>query len=442
MDKLPPQALDIEQAFLGALLIEGDRFDEVKTILPPQAFYVDDHRRIYESMYDISKEGGKIDILTVAARGIKASLITSLTSRVATSAHLKYHLSIIYDKWVARESIKIGSDLVARSYDADDILDTLQQIRSVMDDRILQFLGINSTGISITDAANKSLDDYYLREIAYKEGKYSGIPSTFKKLNKITGGFNKEQLIILAARPGMGKTSLAISFMMTAATYKFKCAFFSLEMTSERLMDKVICSLANIDHSDYKRGKLMDDQKKKAEECISIINHWDVIFNDTMLADIEQIHATCKKIKDQSGLDIVFIDYLQLMHTKEKTGNREQEISMMSRKAKMMAVDLKVPVILLSQLNRKLEERADKRPMLSDLRESGAIEQDADIVMFIFREYEYDKNKPFDTGELIISKHREGDRGTIFFKHNQAMTRFSDEDDMPDIDKYSPEKPF
>ncbi|GAG01786.1 unnamed protein product, partial [marine sediment metagenome] len=259
------------------------------------------------------------------------------------------------------------------------------------DTRILSYLGINSMGISIMDAANKSLDDYYKREQARKEGKFAGIPSTFKKLNLKTGGFNKEQLIILAGRPGMGKTSLAISFMITAAYYKCKCAFFSLEMTSERLMDKVICSLANINHTSYKRGQLLDTQRKSAEECLNIIDHWDVTFNDTMLTSIEQIHANCKTIKDRKGLDIVFIDYLQLMRTTEKTGNREQEISTMSRKAKMMAVDLQIPVVLMSQLNRGVESRADKHPMLSDLRESGAIEQDADIVLFIYRDVVYNE---------------------------------------------------
>lgn len=449
--RIPPQAIDIEEVFLGALLLESDQVNDVKSILPVEAMYKPAHQKIYESILQINRRG-KVDILTVTEylKNIGqlesiggATYISSLTSRVASAAHVKYHLSIIYDKWVARECIRIGSELVDQSYDADDILDTLQNVRNAMDDRILKFLGINSTGITIIEAANKSIDDYYKRELAYKDGKYSGIPTTLREVNKLTGGLNKQQLIVLAARTGMGKTSLAISFMMTAAMYKNKCAFFSLEMTSERLMDKVICSLAEIDHSDYKSGKLMDEQKIKAEECLSIVSHWDVMFNDTMLVEIEQIHATCKKLKDKNGLDIVFIDYLQLMRTKEKTGNREQEISTMSRKAKMLAVDLNVPVVLLSQLNRSVESRADKRPMLSDLRESGAIEQDADIVMFIYRDSEYNANAPRDMGELIISKHREGGRGSIEFKHNKSLTRFSDYQELSDINLLSPEsKPF
>ena len=242
----------------------------------------------------------------------------------------------------------------------------------------------------------------------------------------------------------MGKTSLAISFMITAAYYKSKCAFFSLEMTSARLMDKVICSLANINHSDYKRGTLIDVQKKKAEECLDIIMNWDVTFNDTMLTSIEQIHANCKTIKDRHGLDIVFIDYLQLMRTTEKTGNREQEISTMSRKAKMMAVDLQVPVILMSQLNRGVESRSDKRPGLADLRESGAIEQDADIVLFIYRDVVYNAATPSpEICEMIVGKHREGETGTFEFISNESLTRFTDDKEVPDIDMYSPEsKPF
>jgi len=449
--KIPPQAIDIEKAFLGSLLLEGDKVEEVKTILPAEAFYNNSHRLIYESMVDINKTGGNVDMLTVINNlGDKlpsvggAAYIADLTSRVGSAMHIKYHLSIIYDKWVSRECIKLGSQLVDDAYDADDILDTLQDVRNAMDARILSYLGINSTGISVIDAANKSLDDYYKREQARKDGKFSGIPSTFKKLNLKTGGFNKEQLIILAGRPGMGKTSLAISFMITAASYKFKCAFFSLEMTSERLMDKVICSLANINHSDYKRGNLLDDQKKKADQCLDIINKWDVTFNDTMLTSIEQIHANCRTIKDRHGLDIVFIDYLQLMRTNEKTGNREQEISTMSRKAKMMAVDLQVPVILMSQLNRGVESRSDKRPGLADLRESGAIEQDADIVLFIYRDVVYNAATPSpEICEMIVGKHREGETGTFEFISNESLTRFTDDKEVPDIDMYSPEsKPF
>jgi len=449
--KIPPQAIDIEKAFLGSLLLEGDKVDDVKTVLPVVAFYNNNHQLIYNSILDINKSGEKVDMLTVIndlGDNIESvgghTYIADLTSRVGSALHIKSHLAIIYDKWVSRECIKLGSELVDNAYDADDILDTLQDVRNAMDTRILSYLGINSTGISIMDAANKSLDDYYKREQARKEGKFSGIPSTFKKLNLKTGGFGKEQLIILAGRPGMGKTSLAISFMITAAYFKSKCAFFSLEMTSERLMDKVICSLANINHSDFKRGTLLDQQKQKAEECLNIIDNWDVTFNDEMLTSIEQIHANCKAIKNRHGLDIVFIDYLQLMRTNEKTGNREQEISTMSRKAKMMAVDLQVPVILMSQLNRGVESRADKRPMLSDLRESGAIEQDADIVLFVYRDVVYNpETQNPGTCELLVRKHREGETGDFEFKTNESLTRFTDEDDIPDVDLYSPEgRPF
>lgn len=449
--KVPPQAIEIEEVFLGALLIEGDKMEDVKTILPVEALYNPAHQLIYQAMCDIHSANGKIDMLTVVneldnkidqAGG--ASGIANLTSRVSTAAHIKHHVAIIYDKWVARECIKIGSELVEESYDADDILDTIQNVRNSMDKRILSYLGINSTGISIKEAINNSIDDYYTREKARKDGTFTGIPSTFKKLNLKTGGFSKEQLIILAGRPGMGKTSLAISFLLTAAKFNFKSAFFSLEMTAARLTDKIICSLANVNHSDFKRGMLVDNQKKQIEECLALVNNWSVTFNDTMLTSIEQIHANCRTIKDRGGLDIVFIDYLQLMRTNEKVGSREQEISTMSRKAKMMAVDLQVPVVLMSQLNRGVESRADKKPMLSDLRESGAIEQDADIVLFIYRDVVYDEFTPNpENCELIVAKHREGETGRIEFKSNESLTRFSDEDEIPDIDMMSPEaKPF
>lgn len=459
-DKLPPQALDLEEILLGALLIEGDRFKDVKTLISSDAFYQDNHSKIYDAMRLISIDNGKIDMLTVIEK-LKsldqleqiggATYISKLTSRVAGAGHVKYHASIIYDKWVAREIIKLGSEMVQNAYNTDDILDLVQEVRNIMNKRIMHFMGIQSTGVSIIEAATKSIDDYYIREKNIKDGKVIGIPTTLKDVNKITGGLQPQQLIVLAARPGMGKTSLAVSFMITAAAFQKKCAFFSLEMTSARLMDKVICSLTDINHADYKMGRLTDMQKKEVENTIRTIESMDVTFNEEMLADIEQVHALCNMIKEKKGLDVVFIDYLQLMKTKEKTGNREQEVSTISRKAKMMAVELNVPVILMSQLNREVEKRSDKRPMLSDLRESGSIEQDADIVIFIYRDSVYNEDAEKGIGELIISKHREGATGYTEFKHNESLTRFVDYDRnsnitdsiMYDIDLYSKEStPF
>lgn len=442
---MPPQAIEIEKAFLGELLIEGDKFNDVKTFISDVAFYKNENQIIYNAMHELNLANKKIDLLTVTnqVKGLVSALyISELMSRVGSALHIKEHSAIIYEKWVARELIKIGVELVDKCYDPDDILDVLQDTRNAMDNRLLHFLGINSTGISIKETADKSLDDYYKREAMRKENKYTGIPTTFKELNKKTGGLQKEQLIVLAGRPGMGKTSLAVSFMITAATYLFKCAFFSLEMTSERLTDKAICSIANIDHTAYKMGSLTEGQKIDAERSLDIINAWEVTFNDSMITTIEQVHANCKIIKERKGLDIIFIDYLQLMKTTEKTGSREQEISTISRKAKLMSVELKVPVVLLSQLSRKCEERSDKRPMLSDLRDSGAIEQDADIVLFVYRDVLYDKNTDNpDIGELLVSKHREGETGQFEFKHNQALTRFNNISDQEiDIDLMSPEK--
>jgi replicative DNA helicase len=437
IDRIPPQAIDIEKAFIGALLLEGDKFDSIKTFIPEESFYDNRHKLIYSTMRELNKEDGKIDLLTISQKLIKddkldnlggITYLTSLTANVASSAHLKYHASIIYGKWIARELIRYGSEMIENSYTIDDALDYFQQVNNSMNKRILHFLGIQSTGIKIIEAANKSIDDYYIREENIKKGVIAGIPSTLKTINKITGGFQGEQLIILAGRPGMGKTSLAISFMITAAYYKKKSAFFSLEMTSTRLTDKVICSIAEVDHSSFKKGYLTDIQKKSMEASLTTIEQMDVTFNEDMVVNVEQIHATCKTLKDKNGLDIVFIDYLQLMRTSDKVGNREQEISTMSRKCKMMAVDLNVPVILMSQLNRGVESRADKRPVLSDLRESGSIEQDADIVMFIYRECVYDKEYDKELGEVIIAKHREGSTGIVNFKSNVELTKFADYD--------------
>lgn len=453
--KIPPQATEIEEVFLGALLLEGERYTEINTLIPPEAFYKESNQIIYTSIGEVSRVHGKIDILTIVQK-LKdtgkldlvggGSYIASLTSRVASGAHLKYHATIIYDKWVAREIIRIGSEMIEQAYTTDDVLDTIQQVRNAMDKRILHFLGINSVGIPIVEAAEQSIADYYTRENNIREGKFLGVPTSLNKINKLTGGLQPQQLIILAGRPGMGKTSVSMAFMLTAAMKGKKCAFFSLEMTSTRLMDKIICSLADVNHSDFKAGKLLDDQKERVNGTMAEIEKMDVTFNDEMIANIEQVHASCKMIKDRQGLDIVFIDYLQLMKTKEKTGNRENEISTISRKAKMLAVDLNVPVVLMSQLNRGVELRGDKEPMLSDLRESGAIEQDADIVMFVYRDSVYDETKPKDEGKIIIAKHREGAIGFAEFIHNESMTKFHDKAGSGDydIDQMSPEseRPF
>ena len=433
--KLPPQDIEIEKAILGALLLEGKKIADVKTKLAPELFYEIRHGKIYQAMLDIHKDGGEIDLVTISTklRGKKEidivgglSYVADLTKNIASAGHLSYHVAILYQKWLQREMIRIGSSLAAESYEIEDVFELIKDKKNEIDKRLMDFLGISSTGISIGDAANKSVEDYYIREKALQSGQMHGIPSSFTKLNKLTGGFQGEQLIVMAGRPGMGKSSLAIAFMLSAAQYGKASAFFSLEMTAPRLTDKVICSMADIDHAQFKAGKLMDQEKPKLEKAVGDIEKYRVTFNENMLINIEQIHATCKMLKDRGDLDIVFIDYLQLMRTTDRTGNREQEISTLSRKAKMMAVDLNVPVVLLSQLNRSLEARVNKEPMLSDLRESGAIEQDADIVLFIYRDEVYNEGADPETGKIIIAKHREGGTGFLLFKHNKSMTKFSD----------------
>jgi len=432
--KIPPQALEIEQALLGALLLEGSKIENVKELISSDVFYKKANQDIFNAVSEVSKRG-KVDILTVTRYLMDndqiesvggASYISQLTSKVASAANVKFHAAIIYEKFIAREIIRVCSEMIEKSYSNDNILEVAQDLRNSMDKRILHFLGVNSTGVSIVEAGEKSIEDYYIREKNIREGVIVGIPTTFSQLNKMTGGMQPEQLIVLAGRPGMGKTSVAMSFMLTAARNEKKCAFFSFEMTSARLMDKVICSLSDINHADFKHGRLTDAQKKSMEQSMRIIEKMNVTFNDDMIANVEQVHAIAKSIKDREGLDVVFIDYLQLMKTNEKTGNREQEISTMSRKCKMIAVDLNIPVVLLSQLNRGLESRTNKEPMLSDLRESGAIEQDADIVLFVYRDAVYNELSPEDEGRIIIAKHREGSTGYCEFKHNESLTKFWD----------------
>jgi len=426
IDKLPPQAIDVEEVLLGALLIEGQSIYRIRSLLTPEMFYKQQHQKVYEVILNMASRSEAIDLVTVKENSdIQATALSNLTIRVGSAAHVKEHAAIIYEKWLAREMISLGSKLIEQSY-SEDILDVLNNARDRLEKRLLGLLGINSYGISIKEAADRSLDEYFKREQMVKQGIRSGIPSPFDTLDKYTAGWQKEQLIILAARPGMGKTSLAISFLINAAKEGKSVAMYSLEMSAIKLSDKIICSIADIGLGDYKKGRLLDDEKIKAEQSLDTLNGWIVHFNDNLLIDFNQIYASAQGIKTRVGLDLVIIDYLQLMKGVDKNLNREREVAENSRRAKMMAVELGCPVILLSQLNRGLEARGDKRPMLSDLRESGAIEQDADIVLFVYRESVYNSESQGNKGELIMAKHREGPTGTIEFFHNETFTRFSD----------------
>lgn len=429
-DKIPPQAIDVEEVLLGAILIDGKSIDRVKSVINSEMFYNSEHGSLYKRLIDMHTQGKSIDIVTVKqSTDLQATFLSKLTSRVASSAHIKEHAAIIYDKWLAREMIKTGTEIIEKSYN-EDIVDVIKSVRDSVEKKLLSVLGINSFGISLKDAGNKSLDEYYKREQMIKQGKRSGIPSSLNALDTYTAGWQPEQLIVLAARPGMGKTSMAINFLMRAASVEKSVAMFSLEMSAVKLTDKIICSAANISLSDYKKGKLTNEDRIKAEESIDLLSAWKVNFNDNLLTDIDQIYASAQAIKSRSGLDMIIIDYLQLMKGSGNANNREREVAENSRKAKIMAVELGCPVILLSQLNRGLESRGDKRPMLSDLRESGAIEQDADIVLFLYRDAVYNSEADQSKGEIIIAKHREGPTGIVDFYHNETLTRFSDKQDF------------
>jgi len=432
MDKIPPHVKDLEEAVLGSLLLDPDSIERVRSMLSPECFYDPAHGRIYGIIEEMERRDKKVDILTVTQELQRqkalefvggASFIVSLTSRVGSSAHIQEHAAIIYDKFVKRELIKIGNRAITQGFDEGvDAVDALNDSRDSLDKRLMHLLGLNSFGVEIQEAAQKSLTEYHNREKMIREGVAVGVRSPLGDLDKFTAGWQPEQLIVLAARPAMGKTSFAMACLMEAAKNGKSVAMYSLEMSSTKLTDKVICSLADIDLTDYKKGKLMDHQKEAAERSLDVVRSWNVTFSDEMMSSMDKILASAQSIKTRKGLDLIIIDYLQLMEG--KGDSREAVVSKNSRAAKMMAVKLGCPVILLSQLNRGLEARTDKRPMLSDLRESGAIEQDADIVLFLYREHVYNESAPDDKGELIIAKHREGPTGYVEFKHNKSMTKF------------------
>ena len=445
--KVPPQAVDLEEVVLGAMMIDKKGVDEVIDILHPEVFYKDAHRHIYEAIFKLFETSEPVDLLTVSSQLKKDGQLEAvggdfylikLTQKVASSAHIEFHARIILQKYIQRSLIKISNEIIEEAYDeGTDVFDLLDAAESKLYDVTQGNLKRSAeTAQNLVIQAKKRIE-----EIANKEG-LSGIPSGFDKVDKLTSGWQPSDLIIVAARPGMGKTALTLSMAKNmAVNHGIPVAFFSCEMSSVQLITRLISSETGLSSEKLRTGRLEKHEWEQLNVKVKSLESAPLFIDDTPSLSIFDLRAKARRLASQHGIKLVIIDYLQLMTAggTQKGGNREQEISTISRNLKALAKELNVPVIALSQLSRAVETRGgSKRPLLSDLRESGAIEQDADIVSFIYRpEYykidEWDDEERTPTqgqAEFIVAKHRNGGLDNIRLKFIGNLGKFDNLDDF------------
>nr|WP_321236672.1 replicative DNA helicase [uncultured Psychroserpens sp.] len=445
--KIPPQAIDLEEVVLGAMMIDKKGVDEVIDILSAEAFYKDTHKHIFEAIFKLFENSEPIDLLTVSSqlkKDAKLDLVggdfylISLTQRVSSSAHIEFHARIILQKYIQRSLIKISNEIIEEAYDETkdvfDLLDTAEaKLYEVTQGNVKKS---TETAQSLVIQAKKKIE-----EISNKEG-MSGIPTGFTKLDRLTSGWQPSDLIIIAARPGMGKTALTLTMARNIAVdSNIPVAFFSLEMSSVQLITRLISSETNLSSEKLRTGKLEKHEWEQLNVKVKTLEKAPLFIDDTPSLSIFDLRAKARRLASQYGIKMIMIDYLQLMTAggSQKGGNREQEISTISRNLKALAKELAIPVIALSQLSRAVETRGgSKRPLLSDLRESGAIEQDADIVSFIYRpeyykidEWDDDERSPTEgQGEFIVAKHRNGGLENIRLKFIGHLGKFDNLDDF------------
>lgn len=440
--KLPPQAVELEIAVLGALMLEKGPVNDVIDILTAESFYKESHQKIYAAIIELFGASEPIDILTVTQK-LRAKgeidevggpfYISQLTNRVASAAHAEAHARIIAQKYILRELIRISGSVIHKAYDeTSDVFDLLDEAEANLFKVAEGNIRKNYDSMSqLMRMAVQGIEDAMNREDGV-----SGIPSGFNDLDRVTSGWQKSDMIVLAARPGMGKTAFVLSMARnTAVEFNKAVAVFSLEMSSVQLVNRLISGEAEIGASEIRKGNLSKDEFSQLFEKTKRLAEAPLFIDDTPALSVFELRAKCRRLKQQHDIQMVIIDYLQLMSAGGNGGNREQEISTISRSIKEIAKELDIPIIALSQLSRSVESRGgDKRPMLSDLRESGAIEQDADIVCFIYRpEYygftEWPDNTPCNgQGEIIIAKHRNGSLEDIRLRFIGKYAKFDNLD--------------
>lgn len=443
--KIPPQAIEVEQAVLGALMLDRNALSETMDSLDKEYFYDPRHVYIFEAIKELDNESQAVDLLTVtnqlkknaaleAAGGM--AYLSHLTSRVSSSAHIEFHARVVVEKHIKREMIRLSGELMQMAFDeSNDLFD----IMNTAEERLFKISQNNTRKevVEMGDAMRDALDEI---ELATKNSDgISGVPTGFKMLDKLTSGWQKSDMIVIAARPAMGKTAFVLSMTRNIAVdYNMGVAVFSLEMSAVQLVKRLISSESKISADKLRKGDLKDDELQQLYTRVTKLSKAPIFIDDTPGISVYDLRTKCRQLKKRHDIQIVIIDYLQLMTAGKSSGkgpgNREQEISTISRTIKEIAKELNVPIIALSQLSRSVEIRGgDKKPQLSDLRESGAIEQDADIVTFLYRPEYYqllgDNNENVGIGEVIVAKHRNGGLDNIRLRFVKEYARFENLDD-------------
>lgn len=438
--KLPPQALELEEVVLGALMLEKDAYSVVSEFLKPECFYKESHQNIYTAITNLALNQEPIDMLTVTQQLKKIgkleevggqAFLSELTGKVASAANIEYHAQIIVQKYLARELIRVSSDIQTKAFDEKTDVDELMQDAEGQLFEITQRnlkKDVTHIGPIITEAID------LIQAAANRPDGFTGIPSGFNYLDQITSGWQKSDLIIIAARPAMGKTAFVLSMAKNMAVeYNFPVAIFSLEMSNVQLVNRLIVNVSEIEGEKIKHGKLANFEWEQLHSRTSQLLNAPIFIDDTPSLSVFELRTKARRLVKEQKIQCIIIDYLQLMNASGMNyGSREQEVSMISRSLKGLAKELNIPIIALSQLNRGVEGRtgADKRPQLSDLRESGAIEQDADMVLFIHRPEYYkitqdeNQNSLLGIAEIIIAKHRNGSTDDIRLKFTKEFIKF------------------
>lgn len=435
-DRALPHNKEAEQSVLGGALSSSDAVGVVCELLKPDDFYFDQNRTVYSVIVELFNENTPIDVVTVSDRlnqHDKLDLIggvqylSSLILSVPTTGNVEYYAKIIKDKATLRRLIFSSSSILNMAYDEEDLT---ERILDIAEQRILDVSNgtVSNDIVHISDVMMTAYDDMVKNSLT--KGTVTGIPTGFSYLNNMTGGLHGGELIIVAGRPGMGKSSFAVNIAEHAAIKEnIPVAIFNLEMSKSMIVNRIICSQATVDSQAVRKGDFQPEDWQSICSVIDKLSSAPIYIDDSSSITVSEIRAKCRRLKQTKNLGLIVIDYLQLMQGSGKNDNRQQEISNISRSLKVLAKELDVPIIALSQLSRSSESRGDKRPMLSDLRESGAIEQDADLVIFLYRDdYYNDDSAEKNIAEINIAKQRSGSTGTFKLGWQGRFTRFTNID--------------
>ncbi|AXN38999.1 replicative DNA helicase [Peribacillus butanolivorans] len=446
-DRVPPQNIEAEQAVLGAIFLEPSSLTVTSEVLIPEDFYRSSHQKIFNVMIKLNDEGKAVDLITVteelaAAKNLEevggVSYLSELAGSVPTAANIEYYARIVEEKSLLRRLIRTATNIAQEGYSRED---EVEELLGEAEKTIMEVAQRKNSGSfqNIKDVLVRTYDN--IEVLTTRKGDVTGIPTGFAELDRMTAGFQRNDLIIVGARPSVGKTAFALNIAQNVATKtEENVAIFSLEMGAEQLVMRMLCAEGNINAQNLRTGSLTDEDWRKLTMAMGSLSNAGIYIDDTPGVRIGEIRSKCRRLKQEHGLGMILIDYLQLIQGDGRSGdNRQQEVSEISRSLKALARELEVPVIALSQLSRGVEQRQDKRPMMSDIRESGSIEQDADIVAFLYRDDYYDKeSENKNIIEIIIAKQRNGPVGTVSLAFVKEYNKFVNLERRFDDDSMSP----